>query len=158
MARGLTVAIGGLGAIGAPMARHLARPEFDLVVWNRTTSRASEFVAATEHARAVDTPARAAEGRDIVMTCLPVSGDVESLLDGPAGEPVERRAFRGTALPACGPQRGHHVPHPGDRAEVAGPGAVGRQLAGVVAGREGHLDHQRPTGQDRDGGGVLADP
>jgi 3-hydroxyisobutyrate dehydrogenase len=79
------VAFIGLGAIGAPMARHLARPEFDLVVWNRTTARLREFVAATPHARAAESPAAAAAGRDIVITCLPVSGDVESLLDGPLG-------------------------------------------------------------------------
>ena len=67
------------------MARHLARPEFDLVVWNRTTARAGEFVAATPHARAAASPAAAADGRDVVITCLPVSSDVESLLDGADG-------------------------------------------------------------------------
>lgn len=79
------VAFIGLGAIGAPMARHLARPEFDLVVWNRTAQRADDFVTAEGHARAARTPAEAATGRDIVITCLPVSRDVESLLDGPDG-------------------------------------------------------------------------
>jgi 3-hydroxyisobutyrate dehydrogenase-like beta-hydroxyacid dehydrogenase len=34
------VAFLGLGAIGAPMARHLARPDFALAVWNRTASKA----------------------------------------------------------------------------------------------------------------------
>jgi len=79
------VAFLGLGAIGAPMARHLAHPEYDLVVWNRTASRATEFVAANAGARALATPAEAARDRDIVITCLPVSSDVASLLDGPAG-------------------------------------------------------------------------
>lgn len=31
------------------------------------------------------TPADAARDRDVVVTCLPVSSDVESLLDGPDG-------------------------------------------------------------------------
>lgn len=80
------VAFLGLGAIGAPMARHLARPEFDLIVWNRTASRAASFVAdSTLAARVAATPAAAAEGRDVVIACLPVSLDVESLLDGPDG-------------------------------------------------------------------------
>ena len=35
------VAFLGLGAIGAPMARHLARPPFTLAVWNRTRERAA---------------------------------------------------------------------------------------------------------------------
>ncbi len=78
------VAFLGLGAIGAPMARHLARPELDLVVWNRTASRADAFVAETP-ARIATTPADAARDRDIVITCLPVSRDVESLFDGPEG-------------------------------------------------------------------------
>lgn len=79
------VAFLGLGAIGAPMARQLALPDYDLVVWNRTASRAREFAAANPAARVAATPAAAASGRDIVFTCLPVSGDVEALLDGPDG-------------------------------------------------------------------------
>jgi 3-hydroxyisobutyrate dehydrogenase len=78
------VAFLGLGAIGTPMARHLAVPELDLVVWNRTIARADTFAAET-HARVATTPAMAARDRDIVITCLPVSRDVESLLDGPDG-------------------------------------------------------------------------
>lgn len=78
------VAFLGLGAIGAPMARHLARDEFDFVVWNRTRARADAFVAATP-ARVAHSPADAARDRDVVICCLPVSRDVESLLDGPDG-------------------------------------------------------------------------
>lgn len=78
------VAFLGLGAIGARMARHLSGPDLDLVIWNRTHARADDFIATTP-ARVAATPAEAAEGRDIVITCLPVSRDVESLLDGPTG-------------------------------------------------------------------------
>jgi 3-hydroxyisobutyrate dehydrogenase len=66
------------------MARHLATADFDLVVWNRTASRAADFAAATG-ARVATSPAEAARDRDVVVTCLPVSRDVESLLDGPDG-------------------------------------------------------------------------
>lgn len=66
------------------MARHLARPEFDLVVWNRTAAKADAFAGATA-ARVAATPADAARDRDVVVTCLPVSRDVEALLDGPDG-------------------------------------------------------------------------
>ncbi|HET7468390.1 MAG TPA: NAD(P)-dependent oxidoreductase [Gemmatimonadales bacterium] len=72
----------GLGAIGAPMAAHLAR-RGGLTVWNRTAARASEF-AARHGARAVATPREAAAG-DVVVTCLSTSADVASLLDGPDG-------------------------------------------------------------------------
>jgi 3-hydroxyisobutyrate dehydrogenase len=72
----------GLGAIGAPMAAHLAR-RGRLTVWNRTASRATEF-AARHGATAVATP-REAAAADVVITCLSTSADVASLLDGPDG-------------------------------------------------------------------------
>lgn len=73
----------GLGAIGTPMAAHLAGAH-DLVVWNRTLERARAFAA--EHSCGwATTPAEAADGADAVVTCLPTSAEVESLLDGPHG-------------------------------------------------------------------------
>jgi 3-hydroxyisobutyrate dehydrogenase len=79
-----TVAFLGLGAIGAPMARHLAPPATDLVVWNRTIARAEVFASETG-ARSAATPSAAASGADVVITCLPTSREVEALLDGPEG-------------------------------------------------------------------------
>jgi 3-hydroxyisobutyrate dehydrogenase len=79
-----TVAFLGLGAIGAPMARHLAPPATPLTVWNRTAARAAELAAATG-ARHAASPADAARGADLVITCLPTSREVEALLDGPDG-------------------------------------------------------------------------
>ena len=77
------VAFLGLGAIGAPMAAHLAGT-FDLTVWNRTRERAEEFVA-RHPASIAATPRAAARRADTVLTCLPTSQEVESLLDGPDG-------------------------------------------------------------------------
>ena len=80
-----TVAFLGLGAIGRPMAARLAAaPGISLAVWNRTAERASTF-AADHRARHAATPAAAARGADVVITCLPVSADVEALLEGPEG-------------------------------------------------------------------------
>jgi 3-hydroxyisobutyrate dehydrogenase len=73
----------GLGAIGQPMASHLAR-RGPLVVWNRTRSKA-ELFAARHPASVMDTPRAVAEAADVVITCLPTSRDVEGLLEGPAG-------------------------------------------------------------------------
>ena len=72
----------GLGAIGTPMAAHLAR-RGPLTVWNRTAARATEF-AARHGAVAAATP-REAAAADVVITCLGNSSDVVSLLDGPDG-------------------------------------------------------------------------
>jgi len=74
----------GLGAIGTPMARHLAQPPFELTVWNRTAARSDEFARSTG-ARAAATPRDAARGAAFVVTCLPTSREVESLLDGDMG-------------------------------------------------------------------------
>ena len=79
-----TVAFLGLGAIGTPMAKHLARASLGLRVWNRTAARAAAFAAEHGVVHAA-TPADAARGADVVITCFPVSSDVERLLDGADG-------------------------------------------------------------------------
>jgi 3-hydroxyisobutyrate dehydrogenase len=79
----MKVAFLGLGAIGAPMARHLA-PRYELSVWNRTAARASEFAKQTS-SQVAASPADAVRGAAVAITCLPTSREVESLLDGPEG-------------------------------------------------------------------------
>jgi 3-hydroxyisobutyrate dehydrogenase len=86
----------GLGAIGTPMAAHLAR-RGPLTVWNRTAARATEF-AARHGAVAAATP-RDAAAADVVVTCLGTSSDVVSLLDGPDGMLAGLR--RGTLFLDC---------------------------------------------------------
>lgn len=93
-----TVAFLGLGAIGAPMAKHLAGPDYNLAVWNRTAAKAASF-AAEWKVRHAATPAEAAKGADVVITCLPTSKEVEALLDGPTG--LLATMANGTALVDC---------------------------------------------------------
>jgi 3-hydroxyisobutyrate dehydrogenase len=80
-----SVAFLGLGAIGRPMAVRLARaPGVSLAVWNRSRDKAEAF--AREHGvRVASSPADAARGADVVITCFPVSADVASVLDGSEG-------------------------------------------------------------------------
>src|SRR5688500_6679391 len=70
----------GLGVMGAPMAGHLARAGHKVTVYNRTASRAEAWV--TQHAELsvalAATPAEAARGQDIVITCV---GNDEDLLE-----------------------------------------------------------------------------
>jgi 3-hydroxyisobutyrate dehydrogenase len=80
----MKIAFLGLGAIGRPMATRIAAADFPLAVWNRTAERAAEFARATG-ARHASSPADAARGADVVITCLPTSPDVAALLDGPDG-------------------------------------------------------------------------
>ena len=86
------VAFLGLGAIGAPMARRLAAaPSFTAALWNRTASKARALVdglgsdGGAGRARVATSPADAARGARAVVTCLPTSREVESLLDGADG-------------------------------------------------------------------------
>jgi 3-hydroxyisobutyrate dehydrogenase len=66
------------------MARRVAEAGLPLAVWNRTTERA-RVVAEATGARLATSPADAVRDADVVITCLPTSPDVESLLDGEHG-------------------------------------------------------------------------
>ena len=79
----MAVAFIGLGAIGAPMAAHLAKPG-PLFVWNRTRAKSHDF-ASKYGATAVRTPREAAAAADVVITCLPTSHEVEELLSDADG-------------------------------------------------------------------------
>jgi 3-hydroxyisobutyrate dehydrogenase len=79
----MRVAFLGLGAIGTPMASHLAR-DHELSVWNRTTERARTF-AERYGARFGATPRETVAGAEALVTCLPTSVEVESLLEGDDG-------------------------------------------------------------------------
>ena len=92
------VAFLGLGAIGRPMARHLAPPRFELTVWNRTAAKATAFAADTG-AIAAATPREAAKGADVVITCLPSSREVEGVVVGVDGALAGMR--HGTVLVDC---------------------------------------------------------
>jgi 3-hydroxyisobutyrate dehydrogenase len=87
----------GLGAIGAPMAVHLGR-RFQLTVYNRTRARAEEF-ARRYPAAVAATPADAARGADVIVTCLPTSREVEQVLEGPEG--IIRELPRGALFIDC---------------------------------------------------------
>ncbi len=74
----------GLGAIGAPMASHLARSPFELTVWNRTRAKAEDF-AREQGVIAAATPAEAVRDAAIAITCLPSSREVGEVLAGSNG-------------------------------------------------------------------------
>ena len=94
----------GLGAIGRPMAAHVAYA-FDTVVWNRTAEKARKF-AEGSGATIAENPAVLVSQSDIVITCLPTSSDVDEVvrraeaewhdsqlvIDCTSGEPSATRA------------------------------------------------------------------
>ena len=78
------VAFIGLGVMGGPMARHLARAGHDVTVYNRTTEKAGAWVTANGGASA-PTPARAADGAEVVFVCVGNDDDVRSVVLGDDG-------------------------------------------------------------------------
>ncbi len=131
------VAFLGLGAIGTPMARHLVRSDWGLRVWNRTTARAATFAAKfSEHGVThAATPAAAAQGADVVITCFPVSSDVESLLDGPDG--LLAGLARGATLVDCTSGDPTTSKRIAARLAANGVGYLDAPVSGGVLGAEG---------------------
>jgi 3-hydroxyisobutyrate dehydrogenase-like beta-hydroxyacid dehydrogenase len=78
------VAFIGLGAMGYPMAGHLAQSGHDVTVFNRTTRRAMDWQA--EHdGKVAHTPAEAAIDQDAVILCVGNDDDVEEVTTGSDG-------------------------------------------------------------------------
>ncbi|MGB0111912.1 MAG: NAD(P)-dependent oxidoreductase [Ilumatobacteraceae bacterium] len=78
------IAFLGLGVMGAPMARHLAKAGNEVVVYNRTASKALAWVALNGN-QAAPTPAEAAVDADIVALCVGNDDDVREVVLGPSG-------------------------------------------------------------------------
>ena len=148
------VAILGLGAIGAPMAKHLASPDLVLTIWNRTRARVDSFLESNA-AHSAATPAQAAANADIVITCLPTSRDVAELLDGPDGILATMKS--GSVLVDCTsgdpPTSKKIAARLAERgigfldAPVSGgvAGAIAGKLTVMVGGDEALLDRVRPV-------------
>ncbi len=78
------VAFLGLGVMGYPMARHLAKAGHDVTVYNRTQEKAQRWVSEFG-GRAAPTPAAAAEDRDIVFACVGNDHDLREVVLGEQG-------------------------------------------------------------------------
>jgi 2-hydroxy-3-oxopropionate reductase len=75
-----TVGFIGLGIMGRPMAENLVRAGFDVIGHNRSRAKVDAFVESG--GRAADTAVEAARDADVVVTMLPDSPDVETVLLG----------------------------------------------------------------------------
>jgi 3-hydroxyisobutyrate dehydrogenase-like beta-hydroxyacid dehydrogenase len=81
---GMRVAFIGLGNMGFPMAGHLASAGHEVSVFNRSPDKAAGW-AARHGGRAASSPADAAEGAEVVCTCVGNDDDVREVVTGPAG-------------------------------------------------------------------------
>lgn len=68
----------GIGIMGSGMAANLVRSGHDVVVWNRTRSKAEAIAGA----RVADTPGDLLDACDVVMICVADTPDVVDLFEG----------------------------------------------------------------------------
>ena len=78
------IAFLGLGVMGFPMAGHLAAAGHEVTVYNRSPARPAAWLAAHK-GRSAPTPAKAAEGAEIVFACVGRDDDVRAVATGPDG-------------------------------------------------------------------------
>jgi len=99
----LVVGFIGLGTMGAPMARNLARAGFKLRVSTRTAEKARAFAEELRgrgaDVEACEEPAAAARGAEVVVSCLPDAPQVEEVHLGASG--TARGAAAGTVVVDC---------------------------------------------------------
>ena len=75
----------GLGIMGRPMARNLARAGFRVMLHNRSRGVVDELTAESDTFAAASSPREVAERSDIVITMLPDTPDVERVMGGDDG-------------------------------------------------------------------------
>jgi 3-hydroxyisobutyrate dehydrogenase-like beta-hydroxyacid dehydrogenase len=75
------IAFLGMGVMGAPMARHLAKAGHQVVVYNRNAAKALAWVALNGN-QAAPTPAEAAADAEIVALCVGNDDDVREVVLG----------------------------------------------------------------------------
>ncbi len=80
----MQVTFAGLGVMGYPMAGYLAKNGHEVVVYNRTSSKADAWCSQHQGASA-PTPAAAAESADIVFVCVGNDDDVRQVVMGDDG-------------------------------------------------------------------------
>lgn len=127
----------GLGVMGYPMAGHLAKKGYQVTVFNRTATKAEQWVKefGGEHA---STPAEAARDAQIVFSCVGNDDDLRAVAMGDDG-----------ALPAMAADA-IYVDHTTASAEVA------RELASVAQAQQVQfLDAPVSGGQAGAENGVL---
>src|SRR3546814_5860644 len=80
----LRISFIGTGLMGGPMAGHLVKAGHHLTVYNRTRAKADAWTR--QHGGiAAATPAEAAKGADVVLTCVGNDDDLAQVTLGRAG-------------------------------------------------------------------------
>jgi len=77
----------GLGVMGGAIARHIGKAGHDLTIFNRSPERLEEWQKANSglEPRLAESPAEAADGADMVITCVGDDDDLADVVLGPNG-------------------------------------------------------------------------
>ena len=83
----MNVSFLGLGIMGGAIAGHLGRAGHQLTVFNRSPERAARWLADNPGlaARVATSPADAADGAEVVLTCVGNDDDLADVVLGPTG-------------------------------------------------------------------------
>jgi 2-hydroxy-3-oxopropionate reductase len=125
-----TVTVIGLGIMGGPMAANLLTGGFDVVGCNRSQAAVDRLVA--QGGRGAGSVAEAVRDADVVLTMLPDSPDVESVVTGQDG--VLSAARRGALLVDTSTIRPDVAVRVADAARAAGLRPLDAPVSGGEAG------------------------
>ncbi len=78
------VAFIGLGVMGYPMAGYISKAGHNVTVFNRTGSKADKWIAQYKGSKA-DSPAKASENADYILTCVGNDNDLREVTFGEKG-------------------------------------------------------------------------
>jgi 3-hydroxyisobutyrate dehydrogenase len=120
----------GLGVMGGPMAGHLARAGHDVRVYNRTEEKARDW-AQKHKGRTYSSIAAAAEGADIVFTCVGNDRDLREVFEAAATTMRKGAIFVDHTTASATIAR-----ELAERAEAAGFGFLDAPVSGGQAGAE----------------------
>jgi 3-hydroxyisobutyrate dehydrogenase-like beta-hydroxyacid dehydrogenase len=145
------IAFNGLGKMGAAMAANVRRAGHPLVVWNRSSDKASQLLELG--ATLAQSPAAAAPGADIVISSLADDDSVRAVVSGPDGilagmRPGAVHIGTSTISPTLSDELGQMHAAAG-RCYIAGqvvgraPAAVAAQLMTFVAGDAKQIEASR---------------
>ncbi|QOC22516.1 NAD(P)-dependent oxidoreductase [Wenzhouxiangella sp. AB-CW3] len=142
----------GLGAMGAPMAGHLAGDNLLSSVWNRTRRKATEFTGQFPGTRVASDPIELVQDAGIIFLCVSADDDLRALI----GQVEDRLAAgqiivdHSTVAPATAQELSGRLEEIGVAfidAPVTGgvEGAINGQLAIMAGGDHRALDEVEPV-------------
>jgi 3-hydroxyisobutyrate dehydrogenase/2-hydroxy-3-oxopropionate reductase len=143
----------GLGLMGYPMARNLARARHRVAVWSHTAAKARQL-AAEEKAIACSTPQQVAEQSECVFMCVGDTRMAEEVALGPNGviqgaKPGAALVDASTIAPSASRAIGAKLAEKGIRfldAPCTGstPGANAGTLTFMIGGERAVFEHLKP--------------